>query len=122
MDDNIRFSLVKQLLNSELLQMSLAGDGNAFDFHWFEIERAQFLSVFKCRLKKPSLSPLQYVGLKQILDSFESSTEQSILSNTIGNEKSDILVYASVDMGTLFGFLEFHYTEGWYKDQQNSYL
>ncbi|MCW3463667.1 hypothetical protein [Chitinophaga nivalis] len=111
MIDEVRLLQIRNLLalSNKNLEKKFFINYNSLEYHWFEIERDQFLFVFKRRLKNSEMKKETIRGLKQIISSFELSGDELISSNTISTGDSDLIIYSNINITVLFGVLEFEH-------------
>ncbi|QJB42204.1 hypothetical protein HF324_31940 [Chitinophaga oryzae] len=110
MTDKERLNKVRKLLTSKYKEIETKFfDANSkVEYHYFELERENFLSVFKRRQKSSNLNVQLAQALNEVIVSFESTNDERILSNTILRDKRDLMIYTNVDMTVLFGVLVFN--------------
>jgi hypothetical protein len=97
--------LLEKLLYKEILH-SIFNTEVLEDYHWFKIERENFLFVFGRRLENTKIMGVHIKGLEDTIERFEESEFSVILSHSLKVGRKPFLIYTDEEMTMIFGVIE----------------
>lgn len=108
--ENDKLIVLKHLLEKSILYKKIQHrffDTEALpDYHWFKMERDNFLFVFERRLKNNKATGVTIKGLEDTIQAFKKSEAVVILSHSIEIDRDAVLIYTDEGMTRIFGIVE----------------
>jgi hypothetical protein len=100
----LRYLLEKSMYKE--IQHSIYNAEVLKDYHFFKMERENFLFVFGRRLKNNKTKGVYIKGLEDTIKEFEKSDFSVILSHSLEVDRKPVLIYTDEEMTRIFGVVE----------------